>query len=304
MSSQTNKKKFNKAPKAIKEQIELLKSRGLIIQDEAKAKYLLQHISYYRLSGYWFAFYENVETKQFKTETTFELVFHLYCFDQKLRKLILSEIEKIEISLRSQISNYMCNKKQDPFWFLNGSYFTNQDNYEQFVEVLEFDFKRSDEQFINSFKKKYSDELPPSWIILEITSFGTLSKIFKNINNYDKKQISNIYQLPEKVFESWLHSIVYIRNVCAHHTRLWNRNISIKPEKLKNPRLDWVNNEYNNKKIYSIVLVIQYFLKTIYPQSDFFERLKSLLEKYPDVEPKNIGFINDWEKEPIWQRKV
>ncbi len=302
MSNQTNKINFNKAPKTIEEQIELLKSRGLIIQDEAKAKYLLQHISYYRLSGYWFAFYKNFETKQFQANTTFELVFHLYCFDQKLRKLLLSEIEKIEISLRSQISNYMINKKQDPFWFLNVSYFTNKDNYEQFVEVLKVDFKRSDEQFINSFKKKYSDELPPSWIILEITSFGTLSKIFKNINNYDKKQISNVYQLPEKVFESWLHSIVYIRNVCAHHTRLWNRNISIKPEKLKKPRLDWVNNEYNNKKIYSIVLVIQYLLKTIYPHSDFFERLKSLLEKYPDVEPKNIGFINDWENEPIWQK--
>jgi len=236
------KDKFCKIPKSVDEQLELLKERGMIIEDEVKALFLLEKISYFRLSGYWFNYYINRDEKVFSKSITFGEAFNIYLFDKDLRKIILSELEKIEIAVRAEVVNTLSMKYMYPFWFSDLNLFKDKPKQVLLIDRLKDDFNRSDELFVESFKNKYSDEIPPSWIILEITSFGTLSKIFKNLNNVDKRIIANKFYLPEKVFESWLHTLVYIRNVCAHHTRLWNRNITIAPKILHNKKNDWMIN--------------------------------------------------------------
>jgi abortive infection bacteriophage resistance protein len=100
--------------------------------------------------------------------------------------------------------------------------------YAKTIEKFEKDFKDSREDFIIRFKEKYNNPLPPSWMMLEITSFGSLSFVYSNLKpGRDKRTIANYFGLNERTFESWIHSIIYVRNICAHHGRLWNRDYSI-----------------------------------------------------------------------------
>lgn len=218
---------YNKPPLSYTDQIIQLKQRGLIISNEPKALHLLENISYYRLSGYWFPLLADKFAHQFKPNSTIETAFNLYCFDRELRQLMLAETEKIEVAIRAKLS-YVFSHANGPFWFQNPTNFTNPGKHATSFAKIEEEFQRSDEEFIHAFKAKYNNPIPPSWMTLEITSFGTLSILYKNLRpTHQKREIAHYFGLPDKVFETWIHSIVYLRNVCAHHTRLWNRAMKI-----------------------------------------------------------------------------
>jgi abortive infection bacteriophage resistance protein len=212
------------------DQLQQLKDRGLIIGNDSKALHLLKNISYYRLSGYFYPMLDNPKSAQnFKPGSTFKNGFKLYCFDRELRKMILSELEKIEVAVRA-IMIYTLSHLHGPFWYSNPAIFKDAGKFTSTLTKIQEEFNRSDEVFILEFKKKYLDPLPPSWMILEITSFGSLSMLYKNLlYPHDKRDIAHYFGLDDSTFESWLHSLAYVRNVCAHHSRLWSRIMQISP---------------------------------------------------------------------------
>jgi abortive infection bacteriophage resistance protein len=296
------------------EQINLLKKRGLIINDEKKALHLLENISYYRLSAYWFPLLDNPKSShKFKPDATFERAFDLYCFDRELRKMVASEIEKIEISVRAKMI-YVLSNRYGAFWFKNFDLFKSEEQLKKTLAKLEYQKSRSDEDFINSFYKKYYNKLPPSWMILEISSFGNLSSLYKNLKpSKVKRSISNYYGLDERTFESWLHSLTYVRNICAHHSRFWNKRMSIQPIIPKNPKYDFLNthnlqnqNESGkywkiNDRTYFILSMVIYLLNVVNPNNTFKSNLSNLFDKHPYVDKKALGFPAGWKKEPIWK---
>lgn len=291
--------KFDKIAKTSDEHISILKKRGMSFQDETKAKFLFDYISYYRLSGYWFHKYIDMETKQFLPNTSFEDAFALYCFDKDLRRLLVSELEKIEVAVRATIINNF-SLAYGPYWFIQKELFNS--SLSKIKSSFKRYFERSDELFINHFKNKYSDEMPPSWIILEVSSFGSLSTLYKDfIYNIEKREIANKFKLQDKVFESWLHTFVYVRNVCAHHSRLWNRRISVSPTIPKKPKTTWLSNKINHKSSYFIIVITAYMLKTINPSTTFKQKLINLFTKYPNVDITQMGMNTDWLNEPFWQ---
>jgi abortive infection bacteriophage resistance protein len=189
------------------------------------------------------------------------------------------------------------------------------DKFNSSVDSLYEEYERSDEQFIKSFKDKYSNPLPPSWMILELSSFGCLSRIYKNLKSLrPKRNIANYFQLDETTFESWLHTLVYIRNVCAHHARLWNRKMSIAPKIPFNPRRPWINNTVlpnpiagnpnlnNNDSTYYLLCIVMYLLFIINPKTKFKDRLLSLFGGYPNIDLKAMGLPETWQLEPLWKR--
>ena len=100
----------------------------------------------------------------------------------------------------------------------------------------------------------------------------------------------------------WMHSIVYIRNVCAHHSRLWNRVMSIQPIKPINTRKTWLaNSAVANNKTYFILSMVLYLLQTINPKNSFSRRFQNLLAKYPNVDSRAMGFPSNWKDEIIWK---
>lgn len=285
------------------QQLQLLKDRGLSVENEDKALHLLKNLSYYRLSGYWFPLLLDKRNHVFKKGSTFESAFDLYCFDRELRMLILREIEKIEVAVRAQMA-YILSHNYGPFWFRNPALFKNKFSHTRTLESIESEYKRSDEQFIKAFQGKYNDVFPPSWMTLEIVSFGTLSILFNNLKpGHTKRKIANYFGLDDKTFASWLHSIVYLRNVCAHHSRLWNRVMSIRPRLPRRPHRLWLTNltQVTNNKSYYILSMLLYLLHIVNPNNKLKEKFKPLLKKYPNIDTKAMGFPKNWGAEKLWE---
>ena len=294
---------FDKPPFSYLQQLEQLQERGLQIPNIKKATHLLESISYYRLSGYWYPLLADKENHTFKESATFDTAFNLYCFDRELRVLIIQELEKIEVSIRAKMI-YLLSHQNGAFWYQDATLFKNQINHSKTLVSLDSEYRRSDADFIVAFRSKYSNPLPPSWMLLELTSFGTLSSLFSNLKpTRTKRNIANYFGLDENTFASWMHSIVYIRNVCAHHSRLWNRVMSIQPIKPITTRKTWlINSAVANNKTYFILSMILYLLQTINPNNSFSQRFQTLLEKYPNVDTRAMGFPSNWKEERLWKK--
>jgi len=154
--------------------------------------------------------------------------------------------------------------------------------------------------------------MPPSWMMLEVSSFGSLSSLYSNlIPGVDKRVIANHFGLSDKVLSSWLHSIVYLRNLCAHHSRLWNREMQIQPIIPRNPHHDFITQTSYlsqegivlplNNKSYFILSMVIYLMKTINPKHNLQLKFRALLQKYPNIDPRAMGFPIGWDNEPIWK---
>lgn len=194
-------------------QLQQLKSRGLLIEDEEKALHLLEVISYYRLSGYWYPLLANKQKHIIKPGATFNTAFKIYKFDRELRLLVLRELEKVEVAVRAKMI-YVLSHSLGPFWYLDTSNFSNPVKHAETLSKIGIEYTRSDEEFVQNFKNKYSEPMPPSWMMLEVSSFGALSSLYSYLKpSKDKRIIANYFGLADKVLSSWLHSIVYLRNI-------------------------------------------------------------------------------------------
>ncbi len=283
------------------EQLNLLKSRGLIIEDENRALHLLEKISYYRLSGYWYPLLADKETHVFKKGASFDTAFKLYCFDKELRRLILGELEKIEVAVRAHMI-YIISGYFGAFWTEEKAIFPNQNGHDEIIAKITSEYERSDEKFIEAFKYKYSNPLPPSWMLLEITSFGSLSLMYQQLKpGKTKREIADKFGLDDATFMSWMHTMVYVRNVCAHHSRLWNRSLSIRPLRLQNPQNTWLKNKQtSNARVFYFASALVYMLNIINPNSTFKERFINLITSFKIIDFNAMGFCDEWEKEPLW----
>ena len=291
------KSNFFKKSLDIKSQIELLKSRGLIIDNEELFSDFLKHNQYYRLEGYWYAFYDsNIPEHRFKKNTKLSNVLKLYEFDSLLRSKVFKEIEVIEISLRSIIAyNVAENIGVFPYEKLN--YKNDADKDEALNRVKKL-FNGSKEDFINAYKNKYNEDIPPIWMLVEIMTFGDLINFYeKFLTKSQGKTISKVYGINSvDLFVSWMKRLNIIRNICAHHGRLWNKNITTKimlPNKNDNKSLEtycklFVKDSIN--KLYNSLLIIQYLLENINGSNNsLIKDICSLAKKY-DIDLKAMGF--------------
>jgi abortive infection bacteriophage resistance protein len=296
---------YTKTPLSLDQQISLLQQRGLIINDIDKAKNYLSNINYYRLSAYMLPFQQkNALNDPFIKGTTFEQILNLYLFDREFRLLMFDVIERLEIAFRTQIIYQYSVQNNNAWWYENSSFFSKNHQYIQHLSKIDDELNRSNEVFIDHYNKKYTfPKRPPSWMTFEVTSIGLLSKMYRNlIMTPEKKDISRHFHVPTPyIFESWMQSITYVRNICAHHGRLWNRILTIKPTLPKSAKKLWIqDNNINTEKIYAFLCCVLYLLRTINPNTRFIIRLKHLFNKYPDVSTKMMGFPKDWDKDPFW----
>lgn len=296
------KSAYKKPAITYQQQLALLKSRGLQIPNESKALHLLESISYYRLSGYWYPLLEDKRAHIFKAGANFETAFQLYCFDRKLRQIVAEQLEKIEIAVRARMV-YILSHAHGSLWFQNVGLFRDPDKHQQSMGYLEQELRRSDEEFMLAFNAKYSDPVPPAWIALETASFGVLSKLYKNLKpGPERRQVAAYFGLPDSVFDTWLHSIVYLRNICAHHARFWNRPMRIRPQAPRRPRYTWLyNTNVAENRAYYMLSMVLYLLRPISPKTHLAGKIKALLSQYPNVDVTAMGFPPDWKEESLWQ---
>lgn len=300
---------YTKLPTSIEDQISLLQQRGMIINNVALAKKYLSHISYYRLIGYWWPMYADKETHTFKVNSVFEDAIALYNFDHELRMLVFDVIEKIEISLRTKMI-YHLSHGYDAWWFQNTDLFSDTQSLVKTLASIQEEVERSKDVFIKEHKKKYKDDLrfPPAWKSLELTSLGSLSRLYGNLKSTVKEKdiiAQELGAVNHTYLPSWLQSITQIRNFCAHHSRLWNKNLPGAPKLLSKPPYPWLEDvpkQHEFQKLYVHLCLMKYLLNLIHPNNNFTARLSDLLSKYPTVDPNALGIKPNWHLEPLWTK--
>jgi abortive infection bacteriophage resistance protein len=294
---------YTKQPLTFEQQADLLISRGL----QADRDFLISHLKsvyYYRLNSYLYPF--RMRDKKFKPGTTFEIVWRRYTFDRRLRVLLMDAIERVEIAVRTQVGYHFSHAK-GPFGYTDGVNLLklSQEEHEELLARLIEETDRSKEILVELFKKKHGDVHThlPLWIALEIMSFGILLTFFRGVEPGIKQKIAIEFGIPDKVLWSWLRSLNAIRNICAHHSRLWNRELGYKPL-LPNERKypEWyVPVEIKNNRVFGILTILKYLLDKIAPQSKWSSRLISLLNEYGEIPLKSMGFPTSWTANPIWK---
>lgn len=286
--------------------IPLLKGRGLFFTEEEKAINYLTNIGYFRLSAYLRPLYKDPKSDHvFKADATFEKAMFMYRFDRKLRILLFNEIEKIEVAIRSAISNTMSHELGDVFWMTDKNNFFNHKFFIDTLSIINGELTKTKEEFILHFRRTYSDPYPPAWMIAEILPLGVICKIYQNLKQEKlKKKIARQFGLNVPVMSSWMLVLGNLRNYCCHHSRIWNREIAITPSEPRNLVYGWIDgSKTDNRRLYCRICMIKYLLYSVSPENTFKTKLIELLTKYPTIDKAAMGFPKDWETEPLWLGK-
>jgi abortive infection bacteriophage resistance protein len=306
--------KNEKRHHTIEEQVQLLLGRGLEGDPDLMASRLVV-VNYYRLSGYWFPMqmgpsYPEIigaTPETFRPGSTFENVWRRYTFDRELRLLVLDAIERFEVAVRTQLA-YHHAFIHGPFGYANDPKSRpklKREDFAKFYAGLLEELGRSKEQCIKHYFKKYGDEhdVPPIWQAVEVMSFGNIVTLYRHTTSKVKQGVASTFGIPDTVMESWLLSLNTIRNICAHHSRLWNRELGNRP---MIPRLeefpDWhLPVQIRNERLFGILTILKYSMNRIAPQSQWALRFHKFLADYPDIPIADMGFPENWDQNPIWR---
>ena len=278
----------------IEEQLQLLKDRGLYVDDDDEAMHMLHDLNYYRLSGYMLTlkkgdhFYSNIH---------FSDIMQIYNFDRELKGIMLFWLEEVEIALRTHIAYIM--GKHGNTSYQDPSNFISDVHHEKFLEELQGALSdNKNEAFIKHHNTKYGGTLPV-WVVVETLSFGAVSRLFTSLNIDIKKDNCEDYYfgIPPKYIENWLEGLVVVRNLCAHHARLFNRGL---PNAIAFSRQEFsylldcgYDSNAVGKKLFFPVIIMD----RLSPASSewFRNTFADLRRKYPFVDIKHYGFMRDWE---------
>ncbi len=296
---------YSKQAQNITEQILLLQKRGVFINNLTFAQQVLETVSYYRFSAYLFPFRKNDGSDDYIAGTTFETCWQYYRFDRRLRVCIIDAIERVEVATKTKIVNLLATK-YGPFAYRDSTIFAfplNKARYSELLNFVDNETQKSKEEFVNHFRQTYDTANGlPIWMAVEVMTFGNMLTLFRLLKKQDKQAIAKSFGTNEKLFESWLTNLNYIRNVCAHHGRLWNRQLAVNP---LIPEKDdkWHEQTYpvNANRIYSTLCILKTLLDSIAPQSNWKHRFYSLLNEFPMIHRVSMALPDNFEKSKIWQ---
>lgn len=273
------------------------------IPDRDLARHYLSHLNYYRLGAYWLPFEADHATHTFKPGTHFDDVVSLYVFDRELRLLVMDAIERLEVSIRTQWA-YQLAHRHGSHAYLDPSIFKKGDIHRRSLDKLKEELRRSKEVFVAHYRSTYdTPTLPPIWTVVEVMSLGQLSKWVSGLTRgQDRKAIAENYDIDEIVLTSFLHHLTIVRNICAHHGRLWNRSFGFQAKIPRRPQqLQQSLNPAQAKRLYNTLVILEHMMNIISPVHHWKKRLIGLFEKYPIADPQAMGFPPDWQNRPIWQ---
>jgi abortive infection bacteriophage resistance protein len=298
------KQPFNKPALTFEQQLDLLIERGLACTDRARAVEHLTHINYYRLSAYFLPFTVDRATHAFLPETSFDDVLNLYVFDRELRLLVLDAIERVEVSVRTGWA-YTLAHRYGPHAQLDKNLFKASGhgwNHAQQLEKLTEETRKSHETFVTHHQNKYAEPLPPLWAVAEVMTFGELSKWYDNLkSSADRNVVAHRYDMDEANLTSFLHHLSTVRNICAHHARLWNREFTFAfrlPR--KRPQALAASLNLDSRRIYNTLSTLAWIMDCISPHHHWKARLRELLTRH-SVNVKAMGFPKGWQALPVWQ---
>jgi abortive infection bacteriophage resistance protein len=294
-----------KRPHTFGEQVQKLSGRGMHIADVEAAKHHLAHINYYRLRGYWMSSElpsPVAGDHAFRPGTDFNAIIDLYGFDRHLRLGINDAIERVEVSVRTRWAHVLAthfgtvaHRHLEPF---------DDKKHPDLIDRLERHYKARNEIFLKHYLSR--GEEPPIWVMCEILSLGDLSRWLGAIlHRAVRQEIADTYDMDEVVLTSFIQHLAYVRNVCAHHGRLWNWDLTKRVRLPKQPRE--LGEQLNRRppadaRIYNTLTLLAWMVDRISPESDWIERTRELVDSQPS-QWEAMGFPDDWKTFPLWQSK-
>jgi abortive infection bacteriophage resistance protein len=296
---------YAKRPLSIKAQIDLLKNRGLIINNYEEADRYLRTVGYFRLTEFMAHLQSKDGHHKFVEGTEFDDVILIYQFDKKLRYLISEYIEIIEVAMRSLISNEFA-YSHGFFWYTDRNLYADQNVHVLITNQVKESFSRASESYLKRFQERYPSEcFPPSTMAMEILTLGKLSKLYSGLkNNIEKQNVASSFNTASHLLSSWIGYVTIIRNICAHHSRLWNRKVPagrfLIPTREKYRFKGSVPSDFNTT-VYGIVSVMSRLLEAINPENTFIQKIHMLVDAYPQIKIGDMGFPGDWKENPAWK---
>lgn len=318
---------------SVAEQIDRLRAHGLVIDDDAHAAQVLSSIGYYRLTGYLYPFRASEPfddesgrhrirvLNEYRPGTHLAHAEEIIAFDRRLRVLTLDGMERVEVAVRMR-TGYVLGRRS-PFAHEDPSNFTTSfthdvteegscstSKHEQWITQVKERQHRSDEQFVQHFRDAYDGRMP-IWALTEILELGQLSTLYRGLNQVDAEEIAHAFGVPtKKLMASWLGGLNYVRNVSAHHARLFNRKLQNAPGRPRTgqiPVLDHLRESEDANSVfgtYGALAVIAYLLSVIDPHSDWAARLAHLLRSFPasdSLSVTSLGAPQGWEALDLWR---
>lgn len=279
------------------QQIERLKTvHNISVPSEEEALAILKSINYYRLSAYGMGLKKNDGTEEYIDGTSLEKLYKLYLFDSKFKNELIHIIEQIEIKLRTQISNHLA-LKYGSEGYINPDNFLKKANKEgadihsnvikNFREEIE---RQKNAPLVKHHMDKYGGHFP-IWVAIELFTFGNLSSLYSIMKAEDKNAVAALYGTESNYLHSWILSLLEVRNICAHYSRLYNMPLK------QSPYLYKENRKYRTKinKVFPVILVIKRMLCGSNLWNEFFSEIKQTFTQYSSVINLSfIGFPQDW----------
>lgn len=277
-----------------------LVSRGLQVEDGIFALATLERVDYYRLLGYLRSFQHRGEDgiRRFRPGTALEDVVALYEFDRKLRLLSMDAAERIEVFLRASIVSEVA-VPLGPHFYLDSRHFQGYDRWSDFHQAVYDERERS--PVLRHYFRTYTDPpMPPIWSAMEAVSFGTLSHLYSNLAEPIQRSIARRFDFPVEVLVSWFRSTTMLRNLSAHHARLWNTRIGAdKPMKAKKIRSEFAE---GTNTFFARAVAVVALLEQTRRDLSWKPRLRSLMDEHPFVDETLMGFPPGWRQRGFWQR--
>ncbi|WP_022901859.1 Abi family protein [Humibacter albus] len=315
---------YEKPPLSVDQLVDRLAGRGLQIPDRDRAIRYLRHIGYYRLSPYTIPFRQNGSDHLVRKGTSFDDVLDLYVFDRALRLLAMDALERVEVAVRAALTDHMSTTYDNSHWYTDPTHFRDRHRHAGLLRIVHetcedrlngtpdagedaLVHRSALEHYLTTYG---SPELPPSWLMVETLTIGQLTSAYRNLRNRsDRTAIAASIGLTAPVLESWLQTYVRVRNVCAHHGRLWNVGLGVYPAIPNSPSISWLQApdtlpERSRRRLYPVLISLQSVLDTASPRSSWAKRLHTLLISRSPTNRAGMGIPEHWAEDPFWSRHI
>ena len=266
-----NKNIRNKEFKNLDEQIEILKSKGLVVDNIDFAKEVLMRENYFFLSGYRHLFMKSSNTKKYIDGTTFEELYSLFLFDRSFRNIIFKNILIIENNVKSILSYTMSMKYgyREKDYLHPKSFTSNPEKYKMVNDIIkkmkrQINNNASQHSATSHYVNNYG--YIPLWVLVKVLSFGIVGELFSILKKEDQINIADLYHIDPDTFSNYLVILSNYRNLCAHEDIVFENRTQRQIEDTKYHRLlkiDIMNDEYvyGKNDLYALFIIIKQMLK-------------------------------------------
>lgn len=317
---------YDKPALSLDDLIERMAERGLEIPDRERATRYLRHIGYFRLSPYTIPFQHGQPDHAFRAGAAFDDVLDIYVFDRALRLLVMDALERVEVAVRAALTDHMSTAYVDPHWYVEAAHFENQGKHTGLLNIVRATsgtrlagapepvsypssvvYRSALEHYLLTYGEP---ELPPSWLMVETLTLGQLNNVIDNLRlRADRTAVARRLGLNDPVLTSWLRTYVRVRNICAHHGRLWNVGIGVYPAIPASPAISWLKGDAalparSEKRLYPVLVSLQSVLDVVSPRSTWARRLHQLLSTRSPMNLAGMGIPAGWAEDEFWARHL